>query len=170
MLTGIVKAAFRSTGGVGFEPLAVVERIAASVDAIGPERFVTLFAARVLGGGRRLEYVSAGHPSAILWGEGREPVSLASTGLIVTPAFPKAVRRKESVDLRPGDRLLVYTDGVTDAGSDEEQFGFERLLRHAVGSGAARGALLDDVVAEVRRFGEGRPQGDDWTLLLLGVE
>ncbi len=73
--------------------------------------------------------------------------------------------------LAPGDRLVLFTDGVTEAANAAgEMFGEERL-RDAVASSAHLGAteLQDRLLAEVRAFC-GDEFDDDATILVLGVE
>jgi len=70
--------------------------------------------------------------------------------------------------LRRGDRLLLYTDGITEAKNPaDELFGDERLqmaMRYHQGS-AER--MADDIVDSVVEFTSGRPQSDDITLLVI---
>jgi sigma-B regulation protein RsbU (phosphoserine phosphatase) len=74
--------------------------------------------------------------------------------------------------LGPGDRLLLYTDGLTEAANPaDEEFGDARLLAALEARREASGsALIADVIAEVLRFcGPARPR-DDMTLLSLTRE
>jgi sigma-B regulation protein RsbU (phosphoserine phosphatase) len=77
-----------------------------------------------------------------------------------------------TVRLSPGDTILFYTDGITEAkNSAQELFGEERLDRllasHRGGTDAA--ALIDRVLAGVRAFEGDRPAADDRTLLAMLV-
>ena len=87
MLTGIVKSAFHASHVDGFEPMAVVQRVSMGLAAFSPDRFVTLVAALISPDERQLRYVNAGHPPIVLWGSGREPLWLASTGPLVSPVL-----------------------------------------------------------------------------------
>jgi phosphoserine phosphatase RsbU/P len=165
MLTGIVKSAFRASHEDGYEPAAVVQRVRSSLAAFGPERFVTLVAAVLAADEGCLHYVSAGHPTGLLWnGDGRLE-RLTSTGPLVSPALPFCKWEQRDVRLAVGDRLLLYTDGVSDTFAGDYGLGEERILA-AVELHAEGGLpLLDAILAQVKgRFG-GRPQPDDLTLL-----
>ena len=71
--------------------------------------------------------------------------------------------------LRPGDRLVLYTDGVTDAVDAGGQLFSEARLREALEG--ARGPRSQDVIQhvldQVQRFSAGAPQADDITLVVL---
>jgi sigma-B regulation protein RsbU (phosphoserine phosphatase) len=69
--------------------------------------------------------------------------------------------------LQPGDALLAYTDGITEAFNDrQEAFGSDRLLQVVAAGGDARG-LCEALVAAAHRFADGAPQSDDITVLAL---
>jgi len=73
----------------------------------------------------------------------------------------------ETSGVVPGDVLLLYTDGVTDARrADGERFGDERL-RAIVASANATAArdLVDEIARAAAAFGDGEPAADDITLL-----
>ena len=77
----------------------------------------------------------------------------------------------EEQELRPGDRLVLYTDGVTDRqGPDGQCFDLERLAaalqRYAADSPVT---LLERLVVDVEVFTGGREADDDQTLLVVGL-
>jgi serine phosphatase RsbU (regulator of sigma subunit) len=169
MLTGVVKSAFRASNPDGYEPRAMVHRLWNNMDAFGSERFVTLIAAVVSLNERRVDYVNAGHPSGLLFSKGRGVSLLASSGPLVSPAFPGCTWEQRSVSFEPGDLLFLYTDGVSDALAGQDDLGDEALVRMIQRQANRDGALLDSVLAGVReRFG-GRPQPDDLTLLTAAM-
>lgn len=84
-------------------------------------------------------------------------------------AFDFAAYEEERAALRPGDTLVLYSDGATDATSPSgEQFGEERLLAALA---TAHRETPDDLVArllqEIRAFADGEPPADDVTLLVV---
>jgi sigma-B regulation protein RsbU (phosphoserine phosphatase) len=166
MLTGIVKSAFRAAHGGG--PRAVIERISASIRSFGRERFVTAFAVEAEAAGDSLRYASAGHPAALLVSAAGEARELGSTGLLLSPALPAASWREVPARFGPGDALLIYTDGVTEAAAGEEQFGVDRLRAAAASEGAdPGGAALDAILEASLAFTGGRPPADDQTLAVV---
>jgi serine phosphatase RsbU (regulator of sigma subunit) len=165
MLTGIVKSAFRSSGVDGYEPSAIVERVRSGLAAFGPERFVTLIAALVAAEEGRVHYVNAGHPAGVLWnGDGRLEL-LPSTGPLVSPAFPAWTWAQRTLTLAAQDRLLFYTDGVSDPLAGDHGAGDERIVAAVEEHAEGGPPLLDAILALVRGRLGGRPQPDDLTLV-----
>ncbi|MEM7200841.1 MAG: fused response regulator/phosphatase [Planctomycetota bacterium] len=170
MLTGIVKAALHSAGDSGYRPTDVISRIADGMRSFDDARFVSAFVGRFSRADRTLEYVNAGHPAGLLWVP-RGPWRLLDlTGPLISPAFPDLRRDVQKVHLRDDERMLLYTDGVTETPRDRdgELFGDERLRELLVASEQKGGALLDEVLTGLNEFAAGRPAEDDRTLLVAG--
>jgi len=169
MLTGVVKSAFHAARADEYEPLAVVQRVWNSLAAFGPERFVTLFAAVVAPEDGRLRYVNAGHPSTLLWGDARDPVWLASTGPLISAVLPGSRWEVQTVPIDTSDRVLMYTDGVSDVISNADGCA-RNQLETAIARNPHGGApLLDSILGDVHQRLAGRPQPDDVTLLTATV-
>jgi sigma-B regulation protein RsbU (phosphoserine phosphatase) len=115
-----------------------------------------------------LTYCNCGHnPPLVIRGDGaREKLTLTGLPLGVMPDAEYGTR---AIVLAPGDRLFLYTDGVTEASTENgAEFGEERLeaaideLRHS----PARN-MVEDMVQRVDAFASGAPQADDITCLAL---
>ena len=169
MLTGIVKSTFRSARDDGFDPLRVVERLWGALASFDDARFVTLVAGVVDTVQGTLEYVNAGHPAPFLWHDGAPPATLPSTGPLISAALPGLFWSREKVPFPPGTRILLFTDGVTEAAGEDGDFGFPGIVREIAATPAGGVALLDAVLEALRRHGKGRPQEDDWTLLAASL-
>lgn len=116
-----------------------------------------------------LTYANAGHPPALLLATNGPARSLLPTGLVLG-VEPNIAWREETVALAPGNRLLLYTDGVTEAQDVHGAFfDTERLLAVLNPSDDAA-SLLAQVRAAVESFAGGAPQFDDITLLAVGRE
>ena len=136
----------------------------------GLRRFVTFFYAVYDAGSRALTYVNAGHcPPVVVGADGS--VRRLATGGPVLGIFDAATFEQGHVDLAPGDRVVLFTDGIVEAErADREEFGERRLAEVAIARrGAPPAALVDAIFEQVTRFGVGSLQ-DDATLVVLAVE
>ena len=123
----------------------------------------------------QMTYVRAGHPKPILKRAKGECGELEGNGLPFGvdkgPRFAAGLEER-AVDLAKGDVVLLYTDGVIEAGPPSAQFGIERVkeaLMSAPDDGTAR-VILDHVSAALDAFvGEG-VMGDDVTLICLKIK
>lgn len=133
--------------------------------------FVTVFFGVLDPGLLRFTYVNAGHNPPLLVRDERVEELCRSRG-IALGVVPDVSIPATALDLRHGDILVLYTDGVTEAFNEtDEAFGEERL-REFVRANRAKPAraLLDDLVAEIRAFTGAAPQSDDITLVVVKVE
>jgi len=169
MLTGIVKSAFHASHVDGFEPMAVVQRVSMGLAAFSPDRFVTLVAALISPGERLMRYVNAGHPPILLWGRGREPRWLASTGPLVSPALTSATWDGAVVPMHERDHVLLYTDGIWETLADADgraEGRFTSAIDRALEGGAL---LLETILGDVFHELAGQLQADDLTLLTASM-
>jgi len=136
-----------------------------------PERYATAFVAVLDVASGRLAYTNAGHNPPLLLRAGGAIELLAAQGpplgLLAQAAFGSAM-----VELAPGDLLVVYTDGVTEASDPEDQeFGLERLKAICRAQGPAPLPQLSQALhEELATFVRGVPFLDDRTLLVLRRE
>ena len=114
-------------------------------------------------------YANAGHTPPILLPAAGGPLRLLPATGTPLALLPGMSYTESPVEAAPGDTLLLYTDGVTEAmGPGDEFFGEERLeavLREFAAQGPE--ALVRAVKETVDRFAEGRPPSDDITLVAL---
>lgn len=119
----------------------------------------------------RLVYASGGHPPPLLRhaADGRaEP--LACNGDLALAVLPDCNYTERSTRLAPGDTLLLYTDGVTEAFSATgEAYGDVRLQQWltSVAPCDDAAALVQALVSDVERFVDGAEPSDDLTCLIL---
>lgn len=134
----------------------------------GSGTFVTAFYGIFDPADGSLEYSSAGHPP------GRILRCGAVRALDGKPSLPLGIDQDErfgdfSARLVPGDALVLYTDGITEARNPRgEMFGEDRL-DHATVCRDSAAQMVDSVLAELDRFRSGRLLADDRTLLVLRV-
>jgi sigma-B regulation protein RsbU (phosphoserine phosphatase) len=132
--------------------------------------FVTVFYGILDPNTGTLTYGNAGHnPPYLLTEKHRDPVqALRSTGLPLG-IFKDATWMQESVQLAPGDALVLYTDGIPEAQNRaEEFFGEKRWVEIAQGNlGRSAQDMQDALLAGVHRFMGDAPQLDDITLMVV---
>ena len=120
---------------------------------------------------RKLRYCNCGHNPLILIRNG-VPEELKACGTVVG-MFPVARFVTKEIELRGGERLLLYTDGVTEAarGGDDgrEEFGLERLQKISLEVSGEPSDWLDTVVAGVEKFTAGEPLDDDMTMVAMQI-
>jgi serine phosphatase RsbU (regulator of sigma subunit) len=116
-----------------------------------------------------LEYANGGHNHPYLRRADGTIETLDAARGIVLGVMPAAQYPNQQIQLRPGDRLVLYTDGVTEAfNGTEEAYGTERLLSviRAHGDDDST-ALVEHICQSVTTFAGNSPQSDDITLTVL---
>ena len=137
--------------------------------SIAADRFVTFFCGVLDAGSRNFRYCNAGHPYPILVSSGA--VRTLEQGGAVLGVFPSWKYQESSVEFSSGDRLLLFTDGITEAeGPQGEEFGMERVAAFAKTHASDSAAKINErLLAEVTKFCGGQFR-DDATLLVLAVK
>jgi sigma-B regulation protein RsbU (phosphoserine phosphatase) len=148
-------------------PDEILRRLNDELAAQNPRNMFVTMSCLVVSGGR-VTCANAGHDSALLVGKGAPRSVFPSTGTVLG-LFPDRRYESESVELAPGDTLLLYTDGVTEAGDPGQAlFGEERVHAcFAQGAGKTAAEAVDRLIGQVRAFAAGAAQSDDITILAL---
>lgn len=134
--------------------------------------FVTAFYAIFDPKTLRLTYSSAGHNPPRL----RQCHHGTICSLIHAQHFPLGVMHsfkavEASIDLRPGDQLILYTDGIVEAsGPDRELFGLERLDYELASSSPDPDCVVQAILRSVDQFTGGAPASDDRTVVIGTIE
>jgi serine phosphatase RsbU (regulator of sigma subunit) len=149
----------------GFSPEAAVLWAAEQLDDLGDETFLTAFVAVIDLPTGDVTYASAGHPPALMCSP-THAVELEPTGPIVGPFV--GPWRSASAGLDDGDKLVVYTDGLTEVrNAAGEEFGVQRLTDLVCASSYDEAeAIVKRCVDDVTSFAPGRLR-DDVTIALL---
>lgn len=130
--------------------------------------FVTAFYAIFDARTRRLTYACAGHnPPRLKRCATGELSSLDHVGGLPLGLFPGLRFEEATIALQPGDELVVYTDGITEAQNPlNELFGVERLDAAIESCTLSAQGLVASIVEAVEQFTSGAPPNDDRTLLV----
>ncbi|MBP1634507.1 MAG: serine phosphatase [Acidobacteria bacterium] len=163
MIQGVLTAQAAFAGG----PAAVLARVNEVLlqRALG-SRFVTVFLAALAPDGA-LTYCNAGHNPPFLVGSGT--VRRLETGGLICGLFAAATYEEETLRLHPGDTLVAFSDGVSEAANAAgEEFGDHRILdsiQRSVDRGPS--GVLECLLESLRAFSAGTLQGDDITAVAV---
>jgi len=131
-------------------------------------RYATMFFG-ILDENGGLEYINAGHPSPILIRQNGSAEEAFTEGSFPVGLVPHAEYFTAAVKLEPGDTLVLFSDGVTEAMDPKEDFfGIPRLVQLLTGQNDTPLDELQKLLLEaVENFSRGASQADDLTLLLV---
>lgn len=165
----VLRAQIHTTESTG-EILAMLNELLQE-DLSSAELFITMFYIKYDTVNRLLTYSSAGHNRPILYRPGEPPCDqLDAEGLILGVKRDVAFEEK-SIELRPGDILLMYTDGITEARNPSgEFFGEQRLCEILEASGDEDPEkLIERTLDEVTAFAGSQPLQDDISMVVMKV-
>ena len=152
-------------------PLNLAVKLNASlVRNTAPGKFVTFFHCQIDIAARKLTYTNAGHCAPILIRANGEVERLEAGGAVLG-VFPEWAFQQTERQLVTGDRLVLFTDGISEAANArDEEFGEDRLVE-LIRALRDRGAheLKDRILKAVANFTGSRAQ-DDATLVVVAVE
>jgi serine phosphatase RsbU (regulator of sigma subunit) len=137
----------------------------------GDSRYASLFWAEYNAQTGVLTYVNAGHPPPILTHSTGEIERLDSGGVPIG-MFANERYTATTVHTRPGSRLVIFTDGLTDAqNTSEEEFGDERLIQccSTIAAEIDAKGVADRVTQAVAEWSDGTEQFDDTTIVVIHV-
>ena len=137
-------------------------------------RYSTLFCGLIDSEARTLTYVNAGHCPPMLVRraqDGKVTVRLLTAGGFPLGLFPGAQYEQEVVGLEPGDLVVCYSDGISEATSAENELWgesqIEKLLEESVGRSPDE--VTKRLVEAADNFAAGAEQADDMTILTLRI-
>ncbi|MBI5104946.1 MAG: SpoIIE family protein phosphatase, partial [Solirubrobacterales bacterium] len=160
-LTAEARHVLRTVAQLTGDPVAAVAHL--NAELVRKPRTSIVTVALALLEGDAVHVVCAGHPLPLLV-RGGEVLTAGACGPLVG-AWPDSRWSVQRTDLRPGDLVVLYTDGITDTRGVHERFGEERLVEALRGTREAEDAL-DRVLRAVEGFEHG-PQADDTAVVVL---
>ena len=176
LMMAITSAAIRFVSGRNMALDKTLSRINDGVtESNSNNMFVTLFVGRIDLATGHMEFCNAGHNPIIIIPPDAEPFFLKAKPNLAVGLFTDFNYIAESIDLKPGTRIVAYTDGVTEAErADQSQFGEDRLLAWAADPKTRSLAtpdkdVVDDLYATIHSFTLDNPQNDDITILSLSL-
>jgi serine phosphatase RsbU (regulator of sigma subunit) len=172
MVAVMARTAFADAARWTVRPGEVLAEMNRRLQGLTDERFVTAFYGVLNRRTLDLRYASAGHPPPLRFdrASGRaEPVP--SRGFMLG-IMPDEVYTEHTIRLRPGDRLCLYTDGITDCRNQiGEGFGNDRLqATFATLGDEPADRLAAGLLGEIKTFSDGHQPSDDMTLVVAEVK
>ncbi|MDX3074099.1 PP2C family protein-serine/threonine phosphatase [Streptomyces sp. MI02-7b] len=171
LTSSVVLAGCRNARRSGADLPAIVRTIDDHLEQLFPDRYATGVLLQLHMTTGHLRWVNCGHPEPYLLREG----ILVSGAFHQEPCLPLGIRLPEDeravhhIQLKPGDRILVYTDGVTEARLTGKSFGEDRFIDYinrAVAAGEPAPEVLRRLVDAILASQNGR-LSDDATILLF---
>ncbi|HNR89339.1 MAG TPA: PAS domain S-box protein [Spirochaetota bacterium] len=158
----------------GLKPHDFIERLNANLIPSMPHHFVTAIYGRFYvnpdTGRIELSFANGGHPNPIIHHRDSGIIETLDSHGPVIGKFPNAVFQNMKIDLRPGDRVFFYTDGIPESrNARNEYLGFDRLpsiIEYT--ANANLDDSLEAIIQTVGRFRGGLAQEDD--MVLIGCE
>ncbi len=169
ILASLLQGAFFLGSGPDVSLAGTLDRINRYIcERSAQTRFATVFAATLSQDGG-MRWSSAGHCPAILVRASGDCELLAPNSRPVG-LFKDVQFAEDACQLEPGDKLVIYSDGVTERrNSASELFGEERLVAAATGLAFLGPAeFFDALLRQITEFGLDAPRSDDLTLMVLG--
>jgi serine phosphatase RsbU (regulator of sigma subunit) len=166
----VVLGAFREAAYDAEDLFQIAERIETSLrNQEATEEFVTAVLAEVSGDGCQVEILNCGHPEPLIIHDGQiTAVESAEAGLPLGLASLTVEKREVSVvPFGLSDRMLFYTDGITEARDATGEFYPLERSAALLSVGRDVGGVLDDLIGDVQGY-VGQALKDDATLLLIG--
>jgi len=172
MMMVSARATLRTLASVRHDPARVFEDLAASMhaDLTRTERFLTAAGVALRAYDRGVDYVSAGHNDLMVYRAAADRVEAIASESTILGFLPHPEYTARHIVLVPGDCILLFTDGITEATNAEgEMFGDDRLaaLFAQLAPGRTARAILQALVHELYAFRGGQVGSDDVTAVVI---
>ena len=171
LMMAFSQAALRASAATQRQPAEVLAQTNRLILQNGrPGLLLTAFFAALDPASGLVQYSNGGHEPPILYRAGSRVCSALDCGQsTLIGAYPNRVFPQRSVVLNPGDALLLYTDGITEARSSSGDFYTEERLMEVLQAcgGCASADLVRAVQDAVHAFTAGAKQSDDMTMLVI---
>jgi sigma-B regulation protein RsbU (phosphoserine phosphatase) len=169
-MMAMTRSLFRSCSTCRKEPDQMLSFINENLCRVNKENFVTAIYAVYDARRRSLTIARTGHPHPMHYRASQKAaMEVSCDGVFAMGWDPYAQVPVTEIRLEPGDRLLFYTDGVTERSNEEhELYGTTRLMRQPEAVDSDDPAkILDKIVEDLSQFSGDRPADDDQAVILL---
>jgi sigma-B regulation protein RsbU (phosphoserine phosphatase) len=167
----VVRALFLSQSSAKLSPIETAQYVHDLLLKVSPtaDMFVTAFYAKLNYVDRQMSYVRGGHDRPVFYHSGSGQVKLLDAPGRFLGLLPNLILQESSLTFEPGDTLVCYSDGATDAvrPTDGQMYGLSRLEKIVVQHGhRSAQELVEIIVDDIDNFRQDAEQPDDLTLLV----
>lgn len=171
LFMAITRAAFRFVASTGLTPSDIIRKLNKAVsDGNETDMFVTMFVGRLDLQTNEFLYCNAGHNPVVLVQPSGKAEFLNVKPNLAAGVLLDFTYEQQAYPIEPGSRLILYTDGVTEAErADKVQYGNDRLLAWAADTDRyhSEKEACDALLSAVKTFVEGNDQNDDITIMTI---
>lgn len=120
----------------------------------------------------KLQYTNAGHNYPVIKRRGQPAEEIKELHGLFLAGMEFTKYKQDEIQLEPGDRILLYTDGVTEAHNQaKELYGMERLLEMVERTkDLSNEEVLDQILDDINEYATGVPQFDDITMIAMSIK
>jgi sigma-B regulation protein RsbU (phosphoserine phosphatase) len=161
---------FRAKVSGGLEPAEIAAQINRDLELYNQQAmFVTFIIGKLNMNTGALVYTNAGHNLPFLLKPGHAPETLQGTHGIPLGSLPDVSYRHDELNLKPGEKIVLYTDGITEAVNTKNELYGETSLFELLSNYGSRPPkeIAGLILSEVKTFAGGAEQADDITMLIL---
>jgi serine phosphatase RsbU (regulator of sigma subunit) len=172
LLTSVAKVLFRTGAERCPEPAGLLRWLNRQIYSyLSTGEFLTMFLALWNAKTHKFSYAGAGHPPALLFTPGQGSIARLNVSPGIVGVMPDGEFAASAVQLRAGQRIVCYTDGITEAVNvQEEMFGEDGVTNACIRWGRQPLArMVEHIFQELDGFLGGAPQRDDQAMLALEV-
>ncbi|MCQ2177233.1 MAG: SpoIIE family protein phosphatase [Bacteroidales bacterium] len=169
----ISRSLFHYVSGMSMDTGSIVSCINSSFCSGNESNmFITMFVGRLDLDTRELVFCNAGHNPIVIISPSGEARFIHAKSNLAAGVFDQFPYEKDSITVEKGSRLLIYTDGVTEAeDSVKNQYGEDRLIEFAKSTlqGTSSENFVEALISDIKSFTGDNPQNDDITIMSVKV-
>lgn len=171
LIASMVKVSFTAALSETDDPGAILDRMNRTLCGMFERSFVTAACLVLRPAAGTLSYALAGHPAPLLQSCADGEIELLDERGVFLGVMPSATYRTATMPVRPGARLILYSDGVTETmNPSEDLFGTDRLRAFAAAERACpASAFADALFRALRTFARAAPAHDDVTFIIADL-
>ncbi len=170
LFMAVTKTLFKASSEKNLQPSEIVSKVNNELSKDNDTcMFVTLFCGILDTRNGEVLYSNAGHNPPLIIKKGEKADYLEKKGGMAIGVMEGTDYSTEKLDLKPGEYLFMYTDGVTEATNTKEELFSEERLREDLSKIQEKPIqdIISDIMSKINSFSVGMPQADDITMMVM---